>query len=162
MWLALIGLAAAARPMYVHTVEGEPGFEVRDHRGERIGAWHFAHFVRDRRVVDELRPLIYGRRMAGIAAGVGGLVCFGAGLAYLRTEGRVRSPRSLQVRGDVAAAGAVATGGLLLVASSLAIARSRPKKLRVDEHYTLDEAVNRIRMQGVVITPAGLGIQGSF
>lgn len=133
-WVAL----ALARPVFVvEDPEHKAPFIVVDAQGERIGAWHFAHFTRERDAVDRLRGVVYGRRIGVITALGAGALAFTTGSVYIAA---MRDVGSGDVEPDVAVAGAAAAGGFLLTVGGLALARHQPKALRVDTHWSEQEA----------------------
>lgn len=143
MW-ALLG-AALARPLFV--LEGPETFRIVDHTGQNVSAWHFAHETHDHELVRRLRPVVYGRRLGVLVSLGGGAAAFASGVAYV-TQNREPSPRAITVEADLAAAGALAAGGaLLFTAGTLSIVLHRPRTLRVDQHYTADEADLRLRVR---------------
>ncbi|MCB9679281.1 MAG: hypothetical protein H6737_29525 [Alphaproteobacteria bacterium] len=156
LWMAL---ASAARPLYVQP-EDDGHFRVVDHTGQNVGAWHFAHATRDRRKVGQLRWRLYFRRTSAI-------VCLGAGaIAFAGASVAIASERRLNGELDptLGVYGVVAAGGLLAaVVHPTNVVRKRPDWLRVDENYTMEEAVERIqRRRQVEIWAAPNGIYARF
>ena len=135
--LAWVALALAQPVFVVEDPEHKAPFIVVDARGERVGAWHFAHFTREHEVVDRLRSTVYGQRIGVITALGAGVLAFATGSVYIAA---VRDVGSGDFQPDVAAAGGVAAGGFLLTLGGLALARHQPKALRVDSHWSEHEA----------------------
>lgn len=158
IWLSVLWTAFAAPTLYV-VPEDDGGFRVVDARGKNIGAWHFAHFTRDREKVGDLRSRLYFRRTSAIVALVGGFV-LGAAANGLIFNQRQHGPNAGNggFHPDLAVLGCIATAavGLMVVHPTNFVMR-RPEWLHVDTHYSRDEAIDRIqRRAGIWVAPTGV------
>lgn len=151
-----VAITALARPLYVQPEEGEH-FRVVDRNGNTISAWHFAHFVRDGKMVNRLRPRMYARRIIAGGSLATGVVAFSSGLGALQAR-REEIGSTGRFDGPSAIYGTVAAAGLFLaVVPPLNAIRKRRDWERVDQHYTQQQAVEQIRSQTRVwATPVGV------
>lgn len=139
MWLLALASAWGIELHVVDDPRGDHPFVVVDERGRPIRAWTFAHLVRDRVVIAELRRKVYGRRVGGALALGLGTLAFLNGSIYVATQRDIAFD-GIQVQPDLAVAGAVAAGGGVLVIGAIALAAQRPRITDVDAHWTEDEA----------------------
>lgn len=155
---------ASAWAIELHVVDdprGDHPFVVVDELGRPIRAWTFAHLVRDRAVVAELRPKVYSRRVGGaLALGLGALA-FLNGSIYVATQREIALD-GIQVQPDLAVAGAVAAGGGVLVIGAVALAVQRPRITDVDAHWTEDEARAAIASRRVHVSVGPGWVAGRF
>jgi hypothetical protein len=159
LWMTL---ALAARPLFVQP-EADGGFRVVDQAGDNVGAWHFAHFTRDHAVVRSLRLRLYVRRTSAI-------LCLGVGaVSFASASIAVQVQRSANgydghIDPGITAAGVVAVAGLLtLVVHPTNVLMRRPDWLRVDTHYSREEAVARIQQRRrVEVWASPVGVYARF
>ncbi len=168
LWLAStawIPTASAAPTLYLQpeTADPEGPWRVVDRTGGNVGAWHFAHFTRDRDLVNRLRWRLYFRRTTAIGGlAVGGITFLSASVAIpIR---RMEYDADGGVDGALVAYGLLAAVGLTVaVVHPINVMTRRPKWLRVDTHYSREEAIERMKAQrGLTLHLAPNGFTATF
>jgi hypothetical protein len=167
LWLALVSIPAApAAPyLYLQPEDDTPDgpWHIVDSTGDRVYAWHFAHFTRDRETVNRLRFRMYLRRTTAISSfAVGGIVFLSASVAI--PNRRLQTDADGGIDGAIVAYGLLAATGLTLaVVPPINFITRRPRWLQVDTHYTREEAIQRMQAQrGVTLYLAPNGFTATF